>query len=322
MLALAAAVVVSFVLSLAVGTNMIPPSRVLAGMFGSDQVARDIVIGNRLPRTLLAILVGAALGLAGHLMQSITRNPLADPGLLGVEAGAAAAVVSAISFLGITTPSGYIWFALIGAGVATVAVYVLGSGRSGGASPVRLILAGAAISACLYSFVSGVIVVDPFAFSSFRYWVLGSLTNRDISLIGDVVWFLIAGIVLALLLAGPLNAVALGDDMALALGAKTTRTRLLAVAAVTLLCGGATAAAGPIGFVGLAVPHLSRALVGVDHRWSLPISALVGILLVQSADVVGRVIAWPQEVGVGVVTAVVGAPVLVWLVRRGRVVHR
>lgn len=312
-------VMVAFVLSLAVGANLIPPGRVLAGLFGTDQAARDIVLGNRMPRTLLAVLVGAALGLAGHVMQSLTRNPLADPGLLGVEAGAAAAVVAAISVFGITSPSGYVWFALVGAGLATLAVYVLGSGRSGGASPIRLVLAGAAISACLYSFVSGVIVIDTFAFSSFRYWVVGSLTNRDISVIGDVVWFLLAGVVLALLLAGSLNSIALGDEVAAALGAHTQRTRLLGILAITLLCGAATAAVGPVGFVGLAVPHAARALVGVDHRWGLPMSCLLGVLMVQVADVLGRVIAWPQEVGVGIVTAVIGAPVLVYLVRRGRV---
>lgn len=316
---MAVAVLIAFVLGLAVGTNMISPARVIAGLLGTDRAAHDIVVGNRLPRALLAVLVGAALGLAGHIMQSVTRNPLADPGLLGIEAGAAAAVVSAISFLGITSPSGYVWFALLGAGLATVVVYALGSGRSGGASPVRLVLAGAAISACLYAYVSGVLVVDSYAFSRFRFWVLGSLTGRDVSIVGDVVWFLVAGVVIALLLAGPLNAAALGDDVALALGAKIRRTRLLAVLAVTLLCGAATAAVGPIGFIGLAVPHVSRALVGVDHRWALPMSTLVGILMLQCADLVGRVIAWPQEVGVGVVTAVVGAPVLIYLVRRGRV---
>lgn len=316
-----AAVLVTLVLSLAIGNNLISPARVIAGIFGTDQQARDIVVGNRLPRTLLGILVGAALGLAGHLMQSITRNPLADPGLLGIEAGAAAAVVSVIAFLHITDPGQYIWFALVGAGLATVVVYALGAGRSGGASPVRLLLAGAAISACLFAFVSGLLVSNAYAFATFRFWVIGSLTGRDVGVVGDVVWFLIAGLLLALLLASSLNAVALGDEVAAGLGASVRRTRLLTVLCVALLTGAATAAAGPIGFVGLAVPHLTRALVGSDHRWGLPLSAMLGIVMLQSADIVGRIILWPQEIGVGIVTAVIGAPTLILLVRRNRLVH-
>lgn len=182
-------------------------------------------------------------------------------------------------------------------------------------------LAGAAVSACLFSFVSGVIVVDAYAFSGFRFWVLGSLTGRDLAVIGSVLWLLIGGVVLAFALAGSLNTVALGRDAAMALGARVTRTRVLAIVAVTVLSGVAVAVAGPIGFVGLAVPHVARALVGVDHRWSLPMSALLGAVMLQLSDVAGRLILWPQEVGVGIVTAVVGAPVLIYLVRRERVVR-
>lgn len=312
------AIAMAAILGFAVGSNAISPLRVVAGLLGTDPAARTIVVGNRLPRVLLALLVGAALGLAGHLMQSLTRNPLADPGLLGIQAGASAVVVSAIAFLGISTPSGYIWFALLGSGLAAGTVYAVGSGR-GSASPVRLVLAGAAISGCLYAYVSGVIVVDQYAFVSYRFWEVGTLTGRDLSIIGVVLWFLVAGVVLALLLAPSLDALALGEETATALGARSQRTRVLGIVAVTLLTAAATAAVGPIGFIGLAVPHVTRALVGPGHRWGLPLSALVGILLLLVADVLARVIAWPQEVGVGIVTAVVGAPVLVWLVRRGRV---
>lgn len=310
-----------FVLQLSVGSNMIPPGRVLAGLFGTDEQARQLVIDGRLPRAVLALVIGIALGLAGLLMQSLTRNPLADPGLLGIQAGASAAVVAGIAFLGVRTASGYVWLALLGTAVAAAAVYLLGSGRGGGASPVRLVLAGAAISACLFSFVSGVIVVDAYAFSGFRFWVLGSLTGRDLTAIGSVLWLLIGGVVLAFALAGSLNTVALGSDAATALGARVTRTRVLTIVAVTVLSGVAVAVAGPIGFVGLAVPHVARALVGVDHRWSLPMSALLGAVMLQLSDVAGRLILWPQEVGVGIVTAVVGAPVLIYLVRRERVVR-
>lgn len=310
-----AAIVVLMVAGLAIGTNPLSPARVLAGLFGDDQAARTVVVGNRLPRVVLAVVVGAALGLAGHLMQSLTRNPLADPGLLGIQAGASAAVVSAIAFLGVTSPSGYVWFALLGSAVGAVVGYALASG-GGSASPVRLVLAGAAISGCLYAYVSGVLVVDPFTFTKFRFWELGSLTTRTLSVTGDVVWFIAVGIVLALSLSGSLNALALGHETAVALGANTARTRVLAIVAVVLLTGGAVAAVGPIGFVGLAVPHVTRALVGPDHRTGLPMSILVGILLLQLADVIGRVIAWPGEVQVGIVTAVVGAPVLIALVRR------
>lgn len=312
------AIVVLMIAGLAIGTNPLSPARVLAGLFGDDQAARTVVVGNRLPRVVLAIVVGAALGLAGHLMQSLTRNPLADPGLLGIQAGAAAAVVSGIAFLDVSTPSGYVWFALAGSAVGAVVGYALASG-GGSASPVRLVLAGAAISGCLYAYVSGVLVVEPFTFSKFRFWELGSLTTRTLSVTGDVVWFIVVGIVLALSLSGALNALAMGHETAVALGANTARTRVLAIVAVVLLTGGAVAAVGPIGFVGLAVPHVTRALVGPDHRRGLPMSILVGILLLQLADVVGRVIAWPQEVGAGIVAAVVGAPVLIWMVRRGRV---
>jgi iron complex transport system permease protein len=186
---------------------------------------------------------------------------------------------------------------------------------------VRLVLAGAAITACLYSYVSGVLVVDPYTFSRFRFWELGSLTTRSLSVVGNVLWFLIAGVALALGLARALDVLALGRQAAVALGARPAVTQFLGIACVVLLTGAATAAVGPIGFVGLAVPHLSRALVGAGHQLGLPMSVLLGALLLQSADVLGRVIAWPQEVGAGIVAAVVGAPALIWLVRSGRVVR-
>lgn len=314
-----AAVLCVGVLSIAIGSNLLAPGQVWDGLLGHGTEATDVVRGTRLPRTVLGLLVGAALGMAGAIMQSMTRNPLADPGLLGVNAGASTAVVCAISFLGITQPAGYLWFALVGAGIASVVVYLLGSTGRSAATPVRMALAGTAISAALSSFVNGVILVDQTAYYSFRYWDIGALTGRTLSDVGPLGWFLLAGIFLGVCLARPLNALALGDDMSRALGVRVGRSRVLGVLAVTLLCGTATAAVGPIAFVGLAVPHIARALVGLDHRVLLPMSALLGAVMLLGADVIGRLIAWPQEIGAGLVTAVVGAPVLVYLVRRGRI---
>lgn len=307
------------VLSLGIGSNLIPPDRVVLGLLGLDEQARDIVVGNRLSRTVLALLVGAALGLAGALLQALTRNPLADPGLLGVNAGAAAAVVTAIGLLGVTRPSGYLWFAMAGAGAAAVLVYLLGAGRRRSATPVRLLLAGVALTAVLSSYTDALMLSDPFAFSAFRFWSVGSLAGRDLSVVGVLTWFLVGGLVLALALARGLNALGLGEDTAVALGVRLGRTRLLTVLAVTVLCGAATASVGLIAFVGLAVPPLARGVVGGDHRWSFPAAALVGAVLLLATDIVGRVLLWPQEVGVGIVTAVLGAPVLIWMVRRGKV---
>ena len=301
--------------SLAVGANPLSPAQVWAGLLGQDKEAMDVVRGGRLPRTVLGLLVGSALGAAGAVMQSITRNPLADPQLLGVNGGAAAAVVTAISVFGITQPAGYIWFALIGAGCAAVLVYLLGTGRRSASNPVRLLLAGAAVQAVLQSYVVAAMLADPTAYYSFRYWDIGALTGRSLDDIGPVVWFLAAGLLGMLVLARPLNALSLGEETGRALGANVLGTRTASALVIVLLCGSATEAVGPIAFVGLAVPHLARLTVGVDHRSMLPASALLGALLLVVADVVGRVIAWPQEVGVGIITAIVGAPVLVWLVR-------
>ncbi|MFT4215643.1 MAG: iron chelate uptake ABC transporter family permease subunit [Micropruina sp.] len=313
------ALVLACLASLAVGANPLSPAQVWAGLTGNEQEAIDVVRGGRLPRTVLGLLIGAALGAAGAVMQSITRNPLADPQLLGVNGGAAAAVVTAISVFKITHPGGYVWFALIGAGCAAVLVYLLGTGRRSASNPVRLLLAGTAVQAVLQSYVVATMLTDPTAYYSFRYWDIGALTGRALDEVAPVVWFLVAGLIGMVLLARPLNALSLGDEAGRALGANVFGTRVGSALVIVALCGSATAAVGPIAFVGLAVPHLARLTVGVDHRTMLPASALLGALLLVAADVAGRVIAWPQEVGVGIVTAIVGAPVLIWLVRARRV---
>ncbi|MEV7090102.1 iron chelate uptake ABC transporter family permease subunit [Streptomyces sp. NPDC093085] len=309
--------------SIAIGAKSLPFSEVwhalfhrTAGAGGADDV---IVVDVRLPRTVMGLLVGAALGLAGAVMQALTRNPLAEPGLLGVNAGAAAAVVSAISFLHVTSITGYVWFAFLGAAVVSALVYVLGGSR--GATPVRLALAGTAATAALYGYVNAVQLLDAAALDRLRFWTVGSLASADLATVGKIWPFIAAGVVLALLIARPLNAMEMGDDTARALGAHLTRTRVLAMVSVTLLCGAATAACGPIVFIGLMVPHLVRAVTGPDMRWILPYAAVLSPVLLLGADVVGRVVARPSELQVGIVTALLGGPVFIQLVRRKRMAH-
>jgi len=312
--------VVVVLLSLAVGAKAIPLSTVIDSLLHpSDTQDAVIVTDLRIPRTLLGLLVGAALGLAGALMQAMTRNPLADPGLLGVNAGAAAAVVVAIALLGLSGITAYVWFAFAGAAIASVVVYAIGTAGRGGATPVRLALAGTAITAALTAFTYAIALGDPEMLRRFTQWNVGSLAGRDSSTVSHVAPFLLAGIVLALLLVRGLNALALGDDTARALGANVARTRIAGAVAITLLCGAATAAAGPIVFVGLTIPHVARAMVGPDQRWVLPYAALLGPVLLLGADVIGRVVARPGELEVGIVTAVIGAPVFIALVRRRRI---
>lgn len=279
-----------------------------------------VIRDHRIPRTVLALLVGVALGAAGALMQALTRNPLADPGLLGVSLGAAFGVVVGMAFLGVATVLGYVWFALAGAALASVIVYSLGLTGRGMATPDRLVLAGAALTAVLYAFNSAVLLLKPRAFDSFRFWLAGSLSGRDFDVVLAILPFVGVGVVVTLLLVRPLNILAMGDDVGRALGSHPGRTRVLGAIAVTLLCGAATAAVGPIWFVGLAVPHVARLVVGPDQRWVLPYSMLLAPVLLVSADVLGRVLGSPGELQVGIVTALLGAPVFIALCRRRKLV--
>jgi len=278
-------------------------------------VVRDL----RGPRTVLALLVGGALGLAGGVMQGLTRNPLADPGLLGVNAGAALAVVLGFSVFGVVTPGGYLWFALGGAAVAGGVVFTLGTLGRGGASPAKLAIAGAAVSALPGSATASLLLIDAATLDLYRFWVVGSVATRDLTSAAAVAPVIAVGAVLALASARSLNGLALGDDVARSLGQHVGRARATAAAAVILLCGGATAAAGPIWFIGLTVPHVARAVAGPDHRWLLPFSALLGAGLLAAADVVGRVIGRPGELEVGVVAAFLGGPIFIAFVRRRRI---
>lgn len=310
----------AMLVSLAVGSNPIPFERVWQLLIAPD-VSYDasVITEQRLPRTLLVAVVGAALGVAGALMQSLTRNPLADPGILGVNAGAALAVVVAVAIFGLTSIWFTLWFAFAGAALASVLVYVLGSAGRGPATPVRLALAGVAISMAVTSLVQTVILADQRAFNEFRFWAAGSAEGRGFSVLWAVLAFIVLGLILAVSLAPSLNALALGDETGRALGVRVARTRAAVMIAVTLLAGAATAAVGPIAFVGLGVPYLARAVCGPDQRWVLPFAAVMAPVLLLAADVLGRVIIAPQEVQVGIIAAILGGPVFVALARRRRI---
>ncbi|HSL09402.1 MAG TPA: iron chelate uptake ABC transporter family permease subunit [Pseudonocardiaceae bacterium] len=307
--------------SLAVGAKPIPIGPVWDAIWSPTGTENDVVVRSlRVPRTVLGIGVGIALGVAGALMQGHTRNPLADPGLLGVEAGAAFFVVVGIYALGVTSLFGYVWFAFAGAGAASVLVFVLGSLGRGGPTPVTLALAGVAVSALLSALTSALLLADLATLDAYRFWAVGSLAGRDAGIAAQVAPFLLAGLLLAVLNAPGLNLLALGEDVARALGQRVAVTRWTGLVAITLLTGAAVAACGPIAFVGLVVPHVVRALTGPDHRWLLPAAGLAGAVLLLAADVIGRVVVRPGELQVGIVLALVGAPFFIALVRRRRLV--
>ncbi|MBW3614631.1 MAG: iron ABC transporter permease [Actinobacteria bacterium] len=313
----AAALVVVALASVAYGAKPVPLGRVLGAFFAFDGSHDHLIVRSlRVPRTLVGVAVGAALGLAGALMQGVTRNPLADPGILGVNAGASLAVVLAIYALDVTSLPAYVWFAFVGAAAASVVVYGLGSLGRDGATPVKLALAGAAVSALLASVTTAILLLDVATLDQFRFWVVGSLAGRDGTIARQVTPFLVAGALLALASGKSLNTLSLGDDVARSLGQRVGLARGCAALAVVVLTGAAVAAAGPIGFVGLTVPHVARAITGPDYRWVLPYSAVLAPMLLLGADIVGRVVARPGELQVGIVTAFIGAPFFVALVRR------
>ncbi|MCX6408681.1 MAG: iron ABC transporter permease [Propionibacteriales bacterium] len=283
---------------------------------GDEYLGR--IVEARVPRTVVGAVVGAALATAGLLIQAVTRNPLAEPGLLGVSMGASAAIVTATAFLGLGNGTAMVWVAIPGALVAVAVVYALGR-RAGGESVVPLILAGAVVSAVLGAYVQAMILTRPDAFDSYRFWVVGSLAGVRWETLAMVAPVMLVGLVLTVLVAPGLNTVQLGDAVATSLGVRVAWVRVGALAAATLLAAAATAAAGPIVFVGLAVPHVARALVASDLRWQVPVALLLGAALLVGSDVLARVVARPTELMVGVVTAFLGAPFLLAAVRRTRV---
>jgi iron complex transport system permease protein len=318
---LAAVVVLVLVaaVSLAVGARGLPLETVWQALTQFNPGNGDhAVVHARIPRTVLGLLAGGALGLAGAAMQGVARNPLADPGIMGVNAGAALAVVTGIYVFGISSLTGYIWFAFIGAAAAAAVVYLVASLGRDGATPVKLALAGAALSAGLYSLMNVILVSSQDTLDRFRFWQVGGIAGRDWSVVLPGVPFLILGAGIVLATGRILNSLAMGDDIARGLGQRVGLVRGVTALGIVLLCGGATALAGPIGFVGLVIPHAVRFLTGPDYRWILPFSLVLAPVLLLSADILGRVVLLPGEVPAGIMTALVGAPIFVWLVRRGK----
>lgn len=305
--------------SLAFGARAVSLSEIVDGLTtASPTDIGAIAVRERIPRTVLGLLAGAALALSGALMQAVTRNPLADPGILGVNTGASLAVVMGITFFGITSPSGYVWFALLGSAASAIAVYAIGSMGRGGATPIKLALAGAAMTAALSSLVTAILLPRADVMATFRHWQVGGVGGATWNDITTITPFLLLGVVIAALSAGRLDAMALGDDVAVGLGVPVAHTRAYAALGGVLLCGATTAVAGPIAFVGLMIPHAVRGLTGPNQRWMLALSALYGPSLLIASDTIGRVLGRPGEIEAGIITAFLGAPTLVWIARKAR----
>ncbi|MFI6265009.1 FecCD family ABC transporter permease [Micromonospora sp. NPDC051006] len=321
LVALCAVLAVVAFLSVTMGARSIGLSEVLRalGSLGADgSIADTVTLELRVPRTLLGILVGAALGVAGAILQGVTRNPLADAGIMGINSGAAAFVVFAITVLGVRGVGVYVWFAFAGAIAALALVYAIASLGREGATPVKLALAGAAVTAGLVSVTTGIMMTNVVALNELRFWQVGSLAGRYAPILTGVAPFLLLGLAASLGFGRALNGLALGEDTARGLGQNVTRTRVAAFAVVAVLAGAATAACGPIVFIGLVVPHLARFVCGPDYRWILPYSMLLAPIVLLLADVLGRVAAAPDELQVGVVLGVLGAPAFVAVVRYAR----
>jgi iron complex transport system permease protein len=301
------------------GSRGVSWSDVWAAFGGADATLGEAAVTKRIPRTLLALVVGAALGVSGAVMQGVTRNPLADPGILGINMGASLAIVIGIAYFGLVDPTSYIWLAIAGAGAAAVFVYAVGSLGRGGATPLKLALAGAATSAAFTSFATAVVLPRNDIAGNFQSWQVGGVGGATFAKLGLVAPFLALGFVVCVLSARGLNSIALGDELAAGLGQNVALTRALAALGAVVLCGASTAVCGPIWFVGLVVPHACRLVVGPDYRWVIPLSALTGATLVTISDTIGRIVAKPEEIDVGIVTALFGAPVFIYIVRRQRV---
>lgn len=303
--------------SLALGSKNLGLGTTWDVLWSPDRSQASVIVHDlRIPRTLLGVLVGIALGMSGALMQGHTRNPLADPGLLGVTAGAAVAVVAAIKFLDVSSPLGYVWFAMVGAVIASVTVYAIGTGATGSPSPLSLVLAGSAVSAFLLSMVTVMLVNDAETINSYRFWIVGSLDGRGMGVVREVAPFVVVGALIAVAHSPALNLLSLGDDVARSLGQHVGLSRTVGLFATMLLAGAATAACGPIAFLGLIVPHLVRWFTGPDYRFLMPYAGLAGACLLVASDVVGRLVAQPGELQVGVVLALLGGPFFIALVRR------
>ena len=311
---------VAIAASLFFGSNNISPGQVWASLSNNGDTATDtLVLQQRLPRTIVVVLVGAALGVAGALMQALTRNPLADPGILGINAGASIAVVAGVAFAGVQGINNYIFLAIVGAWLASIMVYLLGGAGSSVPSPARLTLAGVAISMAISSLVQAIILSNANAFNEFRYWAAGSVEGRGWPVLEHIWVFIALGLVFAFASAPSLNALSLGEEMGTALGVKVWRTRVLTFSAITILAGTATAAVGPLMFVGLAVPYAARGLFGHDNRAILAGSVVIGPVFLLAADVLARLVIMPQEVQTGLLSAVLGGPIFIAVVRMKKI---
>lgn len=286
---------------------------------GPDGSTEHLVIQNiRLPRALIAAAVGASLAISGVLMQTLTKNPLASPGIFGINAGGGFMVVMAVTLFGVTSLQSFAWLSFLGAAIAAVGVFIIGGASgSNGLTPMKLTLAGAAITAMFSSFTQGLLVLNEAALEQVLFWLAGSVQGRSLEILAGVFPYILAGWILSLMIAGKMNILAMGEDVAKGLGVKTNILKVISLVAVVLLAGGSVAVAGPIGFIGIVIPHIARKMIGVDHRWLIPYSGLLGAILLLAADIGARYIIMPQEVPVGVMTAVIGAPFFVYVARRG-----
>lgn len=313
-----AALALLFVASLAYGYTDTNVKTVVEAYTDNDGSSKYTVIRTlRMPRAVIAVLVGACLAVSGALMQALTRNPMASPGILGINAGASLSVVVAMTVFSVHSLYGFMWFAFIGAFLSAVAVYTLGSMGRDGLTPLKLTMAGVVLSALFSSLTTGALILNENRLENVLFWLAGSVEGRKLELVGPVLPFVIIGLFISFVLGGKVNALLVGEDVAKGLGQKTWLVKTFGVLAVVLLAGSAVSMAGPIGFVGLIIPHIVRGLVGIDHRWVLPYCALFGAMLLLAADIAARFILFPQEVPVGVATAAVGAPFFIYLARKG-----
>ncbi|MEI7026266.1 FecCD family ABC transporter permease [Paenibacillus sp. y28] len=312
------AIVLCMAASIAFGKSPIPLQVVAEAIVAFDESSREhlIVHSVRIPRAWIAMMVGACLAMAGGVMQAVTRNALAGPELFGVNQGAALMIVIQIFLLGNLSLNGHMGASFIGAGAAGVLVYFIGSLGGRGLTPVKLILAGSTINLLLASMTQGILIFDEESLDTMRFWMAGSLTGRSMDLFVQVLPFMIAGLIVTILLSRYINLISLGDEAAQGLGVRTGRVKAGALAAVVLLAGASVAIAGPISFVGLAVPHIARFIVGSDYRWILPYSAVFGAVLLLAADIAARFVVPTQEVSAGIITALLGGPFLIYLAQR------
>ena len=307
-------------LSLSIGSKQVSLETIWQAIVNSNSSSFETsIVMERIPRTIFGILAGAALAMSGCVMQSITRNPIADPSILGINTGASLAVVIGISFFSISSAQQYIWLAFFGAIITAIFVYGIAMAGRGGATPMKLALAGAATSTALGSLVNTIMLPNSQVMDQFRFWQIGSIGGASWQSIIAVSPYLLIGCITIIALASKLDIMALGDEMASGLGVNTTRTRMIAAIAGVLLCASITALAGPIGFVGLMIPHLVRMIIQTDMKTVFLLSSLSGSILLLFADVIGRIVAFPGEVEVGIVTAIIGAPIFIWVVRKVKV---